>query len=166
MKVYIFKRTQHLHAPIEAVFSFFQSPENLALITPPSLNFQILTPSPVEMRAGALIDYTIDVAGFPVRWTTAITEYDIPTLFVDQQIKGPYSFWHHTHSFADKGGFTEMRDEVRYVLPFGILGRIAHALFVKRQLEKIFDYRANVIASFFPAYREPMHFMNPDEVIV
>lgn len=127
------------------MFSFFKSPENLAYITPESLDFRILTPSPISMRIGTLIDYTIRWFGVRLRWRTLITTYQPPSCFVDEQIKGPYSFWHHTHIFEESAGGCAMVDEVRYVLPFGIVGEAIHGLFVRYQLERIFDYRAHVI---------------------
>jgi hypothetical protein len=101
------------------------------------------------MKEGTLIDYTIRVLGLPVRWTTLITRYDPPHSFVDQQLRGPYSFWHHTHSFRPVDGGTEMKDSVLYLLPFGPLGRLAHVLAVRRQLRRIFDHRSLVIAARF-----------------
>lgn len=149
MKLHTLKRTRSFAQPRESVFKFFESPEHLALITPPWLDFRILTPAPVVMRQGALIDYTIRWLTFPVRWTTLITTYDPPFRFVDEQIRGPYSLWHHSHTFTGKDDFTEMTDEVRYVLPYGPLGDAFHALIVRKQLETIFDYRSEVIGRFF-----------------
>ncbi len=146
MNVHTVKRIQRFSQPLHTVFSFFQKPENLARITPPHLGFKLLTPSPIQMKAGAVIDYTVSPFFIPFRWTTLITEYDPPHKFVDLQLKGPYSLWHHTHAFREVEGGTEMTDEVRFVMPFWILGDILHALIVRRQLEEIFDYRARVIA--------------------
>ena len=103
------------------------------------------------MRAGALIDYTIRVLGLRMRWTTMITTYDPPSKFVDEQLKGPYSFWHHTHAFVEENGGTRMVDTVRYALPFGAVGALAHPLVVRRQMRRIFEYRAKVIAGLFEA---------------
>ena len=150
MKIHTLERTQILNHPIEEVFDFFRSPENLGVITPRWLNFRILTPLPLVIREGTVLDYTVDWLGVPVRWTTIITSYKPPFQFVDQQVKGPYSFWHHTHTFMAKNRRTEMHDEVRYVLPFGVLGEIVHTSVVRWQLEKIFDYRANIIERCFP----------------
>jgi len=142
-------RKQHFRQSIDEVFTFFQSPENLARITPQWLNFRILTPSPIEMKQGALIDYTIHWMGIPVRWTTTITDFEPPFRFVDQQLRGPYSLWHHTHTFVEQADGTEMSDEVQYVLPFGIFGDLAHTMIVQRQLDEIFSYRSRVIAEVF-----------------
>lgn len=148
MKLYELKKTQMLPIARDQVFTFFERPENLAKLTPPSLGFQILTPSPIEMKAGSLIDYTVRVLGMSLRWTTLITDYDPPHQFVDVQLKGPYSFWHHTHQFEKADGGTQMTDTVRYAMPFGILGRVAHRLFVTRQLQRIFRYRSEVLEAF------------------
>ncbi len=145
MKIYSLRRSQLIPLPRSEVFAFFESAENLAHITPPSLGFRILTPLPITMKVGTVIDYTIRWLGFPVRWRTLITTYEPPDLFVDEQINGPYSLWHHVHRFEDIPEGTLMSDEVRYSLPFGLLGDVVHGLLVKRQLEHIFDYRAMVI---------------------
>ena len=149
MRLYTLERRQRIPAALEEVFGFFQAPENLARITPPWLGFTILTPPPVVMNEGALIDYSIRWFCLPVRWTTIITRYDPPHVFVDQQLNGPYSFWHHTHTFVAVDGETEMGDAVRYALPAHVLGRMTHALLIRRQLEGIFDYRAKTIRELF-----------------
>jgi ligand-binding SRPBCC domain-containing protein len=136
--------TAHPASAVE-VFAFFESAENLAHITPPSLGFRILTPAPITMKVGTVIDYTIRWLGIPVRWRTLITTYQPPDLFVDEQIRGPYSLWHHTHRFEDVPEGTLMNDEVHYCLPFGPIGDLTHGLVVKRRLGYIFDYRAMVI---------------------
>ncbi len=150
MKVHILKHTQVVPAPLDEVFAFFARPENLAEITPPDLGFQILTPSPITMKDGAVIDYVVKVAGLPMRWRTLITSYEPPHRFVDEQLSGPYSFWHHTHTFAStpEGG-TELGDVVRYAMPLGPLGDLVHALAVKRQVAGIFTHRESVIARRF-----------------
>jgi ligand-binding SRPBCC domain-containing protein len=150
MKLFILKRRQFVPSPLREVFAFFSKPENLAVLTPKNLGFDILTPSPVSMKEGTVIDYTIKIAGFPVRWTTLITSYEPPYRFVDLQLKGPYSYWHHTHTFTETNEGTFIDDEVRYGLPFGVFGLLAHALFVKRQLNAIFAQRGNVIKTIFP----------------
>ena len=147
--MYFLKRQQIIDKPLDEVFNFFAKPENLAKITPPSLGFKMLSPSPVTMKEGALIDYTIRLWVIPVRWTTLITLFDPPHKFIDQQIRGPYSFWHHTHTFSKVGSGTSINDEVQYLLPLGILGNIAHGLWVKRQLKRIFAYRAQILSTYF-----------------
>jgi ligand-binding SRPBCC domain-containing protein len=149
VKIYSLKRQQIIKRSEEEVFSFFDKPENLSVITPPSLGFAVLTPLPVKMKNGALIHYTIKVAGIRVHWRTMITTYEPPHRFVDEQLKGPYAFWHHTHTFNKIENGTEIIDQVRYAIPLGVIGRLMHALFIKRQLKKIFDYRARAIALHF-----------------
>ena len=142
-------REQLVKKPRHEVFTFFERPENLAAITPASVGFRIMTPSPISMAAGAVIDYTIKVFGLRVRWTSLISDYNPPYKFIDVQLRGPYSFWHHTHYFEETAEGTMLRDEVSYILPLGPLGRLMHGLVVKRQLKKIFDYRARAIADHF-----------------
>lgn len=152
MRTYTLQREQWVASPLRRIFPFFAQPENLALITPPSLRFRLLTPPPVEMEKGRIIDYTIRVMGLPVRWRTLITTYEPPRCFVDEQISGPYSFWHHTHRFEPRDGGTLLYDEVRYVLPMALLGPVrgmVHALYVRPSLEQIFDYREQVFTRLF-----------------
>ncbi len=140
---------QFVSAPLEEVFAFFGQPENLGRITPGWLGFQMLTPPPVKMREGALIDYQISLGPFPTRWRTLITAFDPPHLFIDEQLSGPYSFWHHTHRFETKGKGTNIIDEIRYLLPFGPLGSLVNTLAVRRQLKGIFAHRREFINELF-----------------
>jgi len=149
MKVYKLKFNQKINKPIDEVFSFFSKPDNLALITPAKLNFKILTPTPIRMKEGQLIDYTIEIFKKEIRWRTLITEYEKPKKFIDQQLKGPYSMWHHTHTFNSHNDYVEMVDEISYVVPFGILGQIVNFIFIKRDLISIFEYRKKVINKYF-----------------
>lgn len=149
MSVYTLKREMLISDSVENVFSFFQQPENLAKITPPSLGFKILTPLPIVMKEGALITYTIGMLGLRIGWRTLITSYDPPRFFVDEQIKGPYALWHHRHDFKVVDQGVLMTDTVQYSIPFGILGEIARKLYVQSQLEMIFDYREKVIGEIF-----------------
>ena len=123
------------------MFDFFAKAENLERITPPFLQFHIKTPEPIQMRKGALIDYTLRIHGIPALWKTEIAEWDPPYRFVDRQLKGPYKLWHHTHTFTEQAGGTMMVDEVRYEVPLGPLGDIVHALFVRKDVANIFRYR-------------------------
>lgn len=155
MTIHRLYREQFVPRPLTEVFAFFEKPENLATITPPSLGFRILTPSPIRMRKGAIIDYTIQVGGLPLRWRTLIRDYDPPHRFVDEQVKGPYALWHHTHSFVAVDGGTIIQDEVYYGVRFGIIGRLMGKFFVKRQLGMIFDHRSRIIENMF-AGRKPL----------
>lgn len=150
MRIFQLRREQIIPQPLVHVFAFFERPENLARITPPWLDFRILTPSPILMKRGTTIEYSIRVLGVKARWTSRITMYEPPHAFVDEQIEGPYSFWHHTHRFLEDASGTKVIDDVRYALPLGVLGVFVHRLMVKRQLEAIFTYRASVLAQLFP----------------
>lgn len=149
MKRYVLKRKQVVPRPREEVFAFFEDAANLARLTPPFLGFEILTPRPIVMRPGTLIDYRIRLFGVPLRWRTEIEIYDPEERFVDRQLRGPYRHWRHLHEFRDVPGGTEMTDEVEYAVGFGPFGTVAHALFVERTLTQIFDYRAKVVGDMF-----------------
>jgi ligand-binding SRPBCC domain-containing protein len=129
------------------VFSFFADAANLEKITPPWLNFHMLTPQPVQMRVGATIDYRLRVRGLPLRWRTLITCWEPSTRFVDEQVRGPYRIWIHEHTFEQQGQKTLARDHVRYAPPGG---RIIDRLFVRRDIERIFAYRAEALRRYFP----------------
>ena len=143
----ILERVQILPRPRDEVFAFFEDARNLEAITPPFLRFRVVTPGPIAMRAGALIEYRLSLFGAPFGWQTEIEIYEPTRRFVDRQLRGPFRVWRHTHEFEDVAGGTRMTDHVEYELPLGPLGDIAHALFVKRTVAKIFDYRAEVIGA-------------------
>jgi len=149
MSTYTLERRQWLPRDLDEVFAFFAAPENLQLLTPPFLNFEILTPSPIPMKEGTFIDYRIRLFGVPLRWRTRIAEYTPPSDFVDVQMSGPYRVWHHRHAFRRLNGGTEMTDTVTYALPFGIVGDIVHAVWTRRTVARIFDFRAQAVAKRF-----------------
>ena len=138
-----------LDAPLATVFDFFSRAENLERITPTKLRFEILTPLPIQMRPGALIDYKLRLFGFPMYWTTEITVWEPGVRFVDVQRKGPYKLWEHEHRFEAMDDKTRMTDSLRYEAPGGVLEPLVHALFVRRQVEAIFSHRAKVIKELF-----------------
>jgi len=141
MRIHALEREQWIDAPPDAVFAFFSDAANLDAITPRWLGFRILTPLPVTMRAGARIEYRLRLAGVPAAWRTRIANWDPPHGFVDVQERGPFALWEHEHRFAPRGGGVLMRDVVRYSLPLGPLGALAHALAVRAALAAIFDHR-------------------------
>ena len=149
MKLYTLSSTQFIEKSIDEVFTFFSKPENLSVITPSKLGFKILTPTPIEMGPGRFIYYQIYLLGIPIHWRTLITDYNPPNMFIDQQIKGPYNMWHHTHTFHKVEGGVEIKDKVVYSIPFGILGRILNYLWIRKDLENIFVHRKKVIDKLF-----------------
>lgn len=148
---YQLKRQQQLNCTIEQAWAFFSSPHNLSTITPKNVGFKVLDKSlPKEIHQGLTINYLINpIFNFPIKWQTIITQVDFQKSFTDFQQKGPYKLWNHYHEFIinDKGIL--MRDTVDYQMPFGILGTLAHQLFIKRKLESIFNYRQTVLERLF-----------------
>lgn len=149
MKIHTLHKEQFVTHPLRDVFAFFEKPENLATITPPSMGFRILSPPPIEMKQGAVFEYSVKVMGVRLRWKSLISAYTPPFSFVDEQLVGPYKFWHHTHAFSEVDGGTRISDSVRYAMPFGVIGNLIQKLVVKRQLDGIFCHRARVINSLF-----------------
>ena len=146
MKVRQFESELWLPRPREEVFAFFSDPRNLDAITPPWVGFRIVTPGPIEMKAGALIDYKLRIRGFPIRWRTKITEWEPPVRFVDEQLRGPYRLWIHEHEFEPREGGTLVRDRVRYAVAFDFL---VHEILVRRDVARIFAYRTEKLRERF-----------------
>jgi ligand-binding SRPBCC domain-containing protein len=144
---YVLRQEQVLEAPREEVFPFFADPGNLEAITPDRLRFRI-TEAPERMAPGARIRYRLRLHGVPVSWTSRIAAWDPPTSFADVQGAGPYRRWEHVHAFVPEGDGTRVVDRVRYALPMGPLGRLAHPV-VRRDLHAIFEHRADVLAERF-----------------
>jgi hypothetical protein len=146
MRVRQFRSEFWLARPPVELFPFFADATNLETLTPQWLRFRIVTPRPIEMREGTSIDYHLRIHGLPVRWRSRINVWEPPHRFVDEQIRGPYRLWIHEHKFAERDGGTEVRDRVQYSAPGGAL---VDALFVRRDLEKIFAYRRNKLKEVF-----------------
>jgi len=146
MKEFTFQAETCVPRPRSEVFPFFAEASNLQTLTPPWLKFEVLTPAPIVMRPGTLIDYRIMIHGLPIRWRTEIAEWDPPRQFVDVQLSGPYTLWHHTHTFEESAGTTLCRDRVRY-RPRG--GTLVHWLFVRRDVERIFQHRQQRLRELF-----------------
>jgi ligand-binding SRPBCC domain-containing protein len=152
MRVDVLRRTQLLEGSPEDVFPFFGDAANLDAITPPLLRFRTITPAPIEMGVGTLIQYALRLHGVPFRWTTSIQVWDPPHRFVDVQLIGPFGLWHHEHRFEDAGdGRTTMHDTVHHGVGWGPAGAVARRLFVLRDVERIFDHRERVIPELLAA---------------
>jgi ligand-binding SRPBCC domain-containing protein len=147
--IYELRRELWIARPVDEVFAFFADAHNLEEITPLWLGFKILSMSTTSIEEGTIIRYRLRLHGIPVHWQTDICEWNPPHYFVDEQTKGPYKRWRHTHRFEAHGSRTKMIDEVQYSLPFGVLGRIVHTLKVRRDVTRIFDYRREQIDALF-----------------
>ena len=146
MAEHILERELTLALPRDEAFAFFADAGNLERITPPELNFHIITPQPIDIRQGTLIDYKLRMRGIPMSWRTEISVWEPPFRFVDQQLRGPYTQWIHTHTFTEVSpDETLIHDEVRYRLPLEPVGDIIHFL-IRKELDHIFDFRQKAVA--------------------
>jgi ligand-binding SRPBCC domain-containing protein len=145
MRVHRLERSQLVRAPAGDVFEFFARARNLERITPPWLRFEVLSPEPVEMGLGTLLEYRLRLHAVPLRWLTRIEEWERGSAFVDRQLRGPYRLWRHRHEFEPCPEGTVVRDRVDYALPLGPLGELARLAFVGRDLEGIFDFRREAV---------------------
>ena len=150
-KVYNLKRIQQLPISIAEAWNFFSSPANLAELTPDNLGFKIISLHHGEvMYAGQIIEYIVKpFLGIPLYWMTEITQVVDQKYFIDEQRYGPYCLWHHQHHFKENGSGVEMTDIIHYKLPLWFLGDIANELFVKNELNKIFEYRLKKAEELF-----------------
>lgn len=151
MKLYKLYKKQELNISFDVAWEFFSSPQNLKIITPPYMGFEIIGDSSSDkMFPGMIIEYIVrPVMGLPMRWVTEITHVKDKEYFIDEQRFGPYSLWHHLHRFRVENGKLIMEDLINYALPFGFLGMIAHRLFVRKKVEEIFEYRVKIIEELF-----------------
>jgi len=150
MKIYTLRTAQKLPINIDSAWSFFSNPANLHLITPKYLDMKFSSDLPSEIYPDLLITYSVrPILGLPIKWVTEITYAQKPHYFLDEQCFGPYKFWRHQHHFITIDGGVEMTDVVNYALPFWVLGRIAHGIFVQRQLLEIFKFRRDFLQRHF-----------------
>lgn len=148
--MYQIKRTQFVKTDLATCWDFFSSPNNLQVITPDYMGFKVLTSVPDKMYEGLMIAYKVSpLMKIPLNWVTEIKYVHDAQFFVDEQRTGPYKMWHHEHHFKTVDGGVEMTDIVSYELPLGFLGRFAHWLFVRKQLEGIFEYRFKKVDELF-----------------
>ena len=146
MKTFLFKTQRTVEQPITEVFEFFSNAHNLAVITPPNLHLEILTPAPIEMGVGTRIDYRLKLHGIPIRWQSEITEWNPPYGFADEQRRGPYRLWRHTHTFEETENGVIVGDVVEYAV-WG--NEVVNKLFVRPDIEKIFTYRSEQLDEIF-----------------
>jgi ligand-binding SRPBCC domain-containing protein len=151
MRTFEYNTQQLLPIDMNAAWKFFSSPKNLVVITPPSLDFNILSDlNGMEIYTGMIIDYKVKpLFGIPVKWQTEITAVEKPNYFIDTQLKGPYTLWEHHHHFIQKANGILAMDRVRYSLPFGILGDVFHSIVVRRKIESIFEFRRIMLEKIF-----------------
>lgn len=149
--VHSFKQVQVISAPISEVWAFFSTPDNLQAITPPSMAFRVISKHHGDhIYPGQIIEYKIKpVLGIPWYWMTEITQVEKESFFVDEQRYGPYSLWHHQHHFKQTAAGIEMTDIVHYKVPLGFLGDIVNAMFVRKELQNIFEYRRKKVEEIF-----------------
>ena len=142
-------------ADVEKTWQFFSTAQNLSRITPPWLGFKVRTAEPITIELDTVLEYTVKALGIPVHWRTKIIELSPPRQFIDLQIKGPYSLWHHQHSFEPVagGGGVVCSDRVIYRIPGGPIGRLLHALVIRGQLLEIFRFRRKAIAQHLGSLR-------------
>jgi len=148
LRIHALERRQRIAGDSAAIFLFFADAQNLEKITPPWLRFKVRSRRP-EMAAGAEIRYSLRLHGLPIRWVSRIDVWEPPHRFMDVHVHGPYRLWQHTHSLEPGGDHVLMVDAVRYALPFGRLGELIHRTLVRRDLERIFDYRREAIERTF-----------------
>jgi ligand-binding SRPBCC domain-containing protein len=147
--MHILTKTTVINKTLSEVFEFFSNAENLNKITPPDMQFKILTPLPIIIKKGTLIDYKIKVNGIPFKWQTEISEWEPNKRFVDKQLKGPYRVWIHEHTFEEKDGKTIMNDHVQFLSPGWFLEPIINKLFIEKKVKGIFAYREKILTNLF-----------------
>ena len=150
--IHLIRRRQVVNADLATCWKFFSNPHNLAKITPPELDFAVVSEVPDEISEGMMIEYRVrPLLGIPMTWLTEISRVRAPHYFVDEQRVGPYSLWHHEHEFSQMAdGRTEMIDRVHYVLPFSPVSEVVHPLVVAPQLKTIFEHRIQAVEKIFP----------------
>lgn|SRR5690554_310098 len=150
MKIYTLHSIQNLPISVSEAWDFLSNPDNLKVITPDYMGFHIQSKADRPMYAGQIIEYIVTpILGIKTKWVTEITHVKKEEYFVDEQRFGPYSLWHHTHFIKEIDGGVQMEDIVKYKLPFGKLGQLAHPILVKPKLNEIFEFRKNKLTKLF-----------------
>lgn len=154
MKIYRLHKKQNFPISVEKAWAFLSNPENLKIITPDYMSFDILSGADRPMYPGQIIQYIVTpIWGIKTKWVTEITQVKDQHYFVDEQRYGPYALWHHKHFIKAIDGGVEMEDIIDYKIPFGTLGRLAHPVIVKPKLNEIFDYRQKKLIELFGEYK-------------
>jgi ligand-binding SRPBCC domain-containing protein len=155
MKIYTFRSVQNLPITVDQAWEFISNPKNLKVITPDYMGFVTLSGDEKPLYAGQLIQYIVTpLLGIPMKWVTEITNVEEKKYFVDQQLFGPYSLWHHKHFIKEIPGGVEMEDIVDYKVPLGILGQMVHPFLVKPKLNEIFEYRQKKLIALFGEFKQ------------
>src|SRR5690606_143765 len=150
MKIYKLHAKQNLPISVDEAWSFLSNPENLKVITPDYMGFNIQSGADRPMFAGQIIEYIVTpILCIKPKWVTEITHVVDKEYFVDEQRFGPYTLWHHKHFIKEIDGGVEMEDLLHYKLPFGFLGQLVHPFLVKQKLDEIFEYRKNKLVELF-----------------
>ncbi|MEQ9262715.1 MAG: SRPBCC family protein [Owenweeksia sp.] len=149
--MYVFRQVQHIPVSLEQAWTFFSNPANLARLTPPQMNFKVLGEDlPDEVYEDLIVRFRVAaLPGFRVNWTSVISKVVPMVYFADVQVEGPFKYWHHQHSFRETDTGVEITDELHYLPPFGIIGKLFHPLIVKRKLSETFEYRYQKINEVF-----------------
>eukprot|EP01047_Picozoa_sp_COSAG01_P002069 COSAG01_NODE_52_length_31456_cov_125.226648_27_plen_150_part_00 len=147
--MYILKDELFVKKPLDEVFNFFNTPKNLAKITPPFMNFNLLTPEPIIMKESAVFDYKICIYGLSIRWQSLISDYNPPYSFTDIQLRGPHDYWHHQHLFEEKDNGVLIKDIVHFAMPLGLLGKLGYHLLAKGMNKAMFEHRKKIVEQFF-----------------
>jgi ligand-binding SRPBCC domain-containing protein len=150
-RFHVLEREQFVPTSVETTYRFFADARNLEVITPPWLSFRVVTEGEIRMAVGTTIDYRIRMLGVPMAWRSLISRWEPGVAFVDEQVEGPYRWWHHLHTFEAHEGGTILRDRVEYAVPGGPLAPLVHAVFVAGRLRRIFDFRRDAVARIFVA---------------
>ena len=155
MKIYTFKRKQHIPISLDEAWRFLSNPKNLKELTPDYMGFDILSGADKPMFAGQIIQYSVTpILGIKTKWVSEITQVEHKKYFVDIQLYGPYALWHHKHFLKKIDGGVEFEDIIDYKIPLGILGRLVHPFLVKPKLEEIFAYRQQKLIEIFGEFKK------------
>jgi ligand-binding SRPBCC domain-containing protein len=154
MKIYTLHKKQNLPISLEEAWNFLSNPKNLKIITPDYMSFDIITKTDRPLYTGQILQYIVTpLLGIKTKWVSEITHIEDKKYFVDEQLYGPYSLWHHKHFIKEIDGGVEMEDIIDYKIPLGILGQLVHPFLVKPKLEEIFSYRQKKLIELFGEYK-------------